>query len=106
MNTLRLLILTLRLCRFLEIDMKNFDEALKDLVFEYTAVPGTSGPIEMAGFCKDLIAGVEAIDAIALGIGDADANPAGQRQAMATVTARLLFDIQVMRLLLLKESGF
>ena len=85
--------------------MKSFEEELKELVFEYTAVPSTSGPREMASFCKELEAGVVAVDAIALGIGDADANPAGQRQAMATVTARLLFEIRVMRLLLLKEAG-
>lgn len=85
--------------------MRSFEEALNELVFEYTAVPITSGPREMASLCNDLEAGVEAIDAIALGIGDVDANPAGQRQAMATVTARLLFEIRVMRLLL-KEAGF
>lgn len=85
--------------------MKTFKEELDELVFEYTAVPSTSGAREMAGFCKELEQGVEAIDAIALGIGDADANPDGQRQAMVTVTARLLFNIRVMRLLLLKEAG-
>ena len=86
--------------------MRSFEDELKELVFEYTAVPSTGGAREMAGFCKALEEGVEAIDAIALGVGDADANPAGQRQAMATVTARLLFDIRVMRLMLLKEAGF
>jgi len=86
--------------------MINIDKELKDLVFEYTAVPSTSGPREMASFCKELEAGVVAIDAIALGVGDADANPDGQRQAMAIITARLLFEIRVMQLMLLKEAGF
>lgn len=86
--------------------MINIDKELEDLVFEYTAVPSTSGPREMASFCKELEASVVAIDAIALGVGDADANPDGQRQAMAIITARLLFEIRVMRLLLLKEAGF
>ena len=85
--------------------MINIEKELKDLVFEYTAVPSTSGPREMASFCKELEAGVEAVDEIARGFGDTDANPDGQRQAMATVTARLLFEIQVMRLMLLKEAG-
>jgi hypothetical protein len=85
--------------------MKGFKDEFEALVFEFTSVPSTSGAKELASFCRDLEAGVEAIDAIALGIGDADANPDGQRQAMTTVTARLLFNIRVMRLLLLKEAG-
>lgn len=85
--------------------MKSFEDELKELVFEYTAVPTTSGPREMASFCKELEEGVEAVDEIARGFGDTDANPRGQRQAMAIVTAQLLFNIRVMRLLLLKEAG-
>ncbi len=34
--------------------MKAFEDALKELVFEYTAVPSTSGAKEMASFCKEL----------------------------------------------------
>lgn len=85
--------------------MKGFKEELDELVFEYTAVPSTSGAREMANFCKQLEEGVEAVDEIARGFGDADANPRAQRQAMAIVTAQLLFNIRVMRLLLLREAG-
>jgi|APLak6261671648_1056085.scaffolds.fasta_scaffold03780_2 hypothetical protein len=85
--------------------MKTIEKELKDLVFEYAAVPSTGGPREMASFCKELEEGVEAVDEIARCFGDADANPRGQRQAMAIVTAQLLFNIRVMRLLLLKEAG-
>jgi hypothetical protein len=85
--------------------MKSFDEALKDLVFEYAAVPSTSHPRELACVCEELAAGVEAVEAIAQGFGDVDANPSGQRHAMAIVTTQLLFNIRVMRLLLLKEAG-
>lgn len=86
--------------------MKEFKAALEELVFEFTAVPSTSGAREMAGFCKELEQGVEAIDEIARGFGDPDANPRGQQEAMSAVTSRLLFNIRVMRLMLLKEAGF
>jgi hypothetical protein len=86
--------------------MKSFEDELKELVFEYAAVPSTGGAREMASFCKALEEGVEAINEIARGLGNSDANPHGQHQAMAIVTTQLLFNIRVMRLLLLKEAGF
>jgi len=87
--------------------MKNVDDALKDLVNEYAALPaaGDKNPLTLANFCKDLEKGVLAVDAISLSIGDSEADPRGQAAALAIVTHQLLFNVRALQLMLFRQSG-
>jgi hypothetical protein len=88
------------------IGMKPVEEELNGLVFEYAALPSVdSPPLSLANFCGDLERSVEAVDAISRSIGDSDIDPRGQAAALAIVTTQLLFNVRVMRLLLLKQAG-
>lgn len=86
--------------------MKTVEDELKELALEYVGLPSLdSPPLCLANFCGDLERGVQAVDAIGRSIGDNDIDPRGQAEALAIVTTQLLFNVRVMRLLLLKQAG-
>lgn len=86
--------------------MKTVEEELKELTFEYAGLPPVnSPPLSLANFCGDLERGIKAVDAISRSIGDDDIDPRGQVEALAIVTTQLMFNVRVMRLLLLKQAG-
>lgn len=67
--------------------MKNLNDALAERVNEFAGLPtpaATQNPLMLANICQDLENEVMALDAIALGIGDGNADPLGQAAAIRT----------------------
>jgi len=88
--------------------MKNLNDALAELVNEFAGLPeigAAKNPLTLANFCKDLENEVMALDAIALGIGDSNADPRGQAAALGIVSERLLFNVRALRLFLRHQAG-
>ncbi len=87
--------------------MKHVDDALAKLVDEFAALPSPAAaknPLTLVNFCDDLENGVIALDAIALGIGQGDADPRAQAAALGIVSDRLLFNVRALRLLLMSQA--
>lgn len=87
--------------------MKDVKDALDELVNEFASLPsaGDKNPLSLANFCTDLEKGVMAVDAIALSIGDSEADPRGQVAALAIVTHQLMFNVRALHLLLMRHAG-